>query len=376
MSDAGDNAAAQGEPVLSVRGISKRYGGVLAVEGVSFDIRAGEVLTLLGRSGCGKSTTLRVVAGLERPDSGSVHLRGKPVVSVADGVFVGADKRKVGLVFQSYAVWPHMTVAENIGYPLKVRRKKRRDIETRVKEISALVGLSDFLSRPATQLSGGQQQRVALGRALIHEPDLLLLDEPFSNLDTELRGELRFQMKRLQERLGTSVLYVTHDQVEAMDLSHRIAIMYQGRIQQLGTPRDIYENPANFFIQRFIGSILSFDGTVTATDETTMTVDLGEQVSLSLPAAGRPDFSAGAVVRLTARPEDVRLEPRPGADDLSIPARVREVSYLGNRQDCKLVVAAQENSMSVPKTQRLSPGDAIELLLDAEKLRIWPRHAE
>ena len=371
MTERAADSAAGAPPVLSVRDVSKRYGDSLAVDGVSFDIRAGEVLTLLGRSGCGKSTTLRMVAGLERPDRGSIRLRGKLVVSADDGVFVAADKRNVGLVFQSYAVWPHMTVAENIGYPLKVRGHGRADTQARVEEVASLVGLSSFLGRPATQLSGGQQQRVALGRALIHEPDLLLLDEPFSNLDTELRGELRFQMKRLQARLGMSVLYVTHDQIEAMDLSHRVAVMYEGQIQQLGTPRDIYENPANFFIQRFVGRVLTFDGTVTARQVATVAVDLGDGVVLSLPCDD-PDLAVGAAVRLTARPEDIALEPGAATAGLTVPARVGEVSYLGHRQDCKLICPGGDNIMPAPKTRPLAPDDAVTLVLDPAKVRVWP----
>ena len=371
MTERAASRAAGARPVLSVRDVSKRYGDSLAVDGVSFDILAGEVLTLLGRSGCGKSTTLRMVAGLERPDRGNIHLRGKVVVSAADGVFVAADKRNVGLVFQSYAVWPHMTVAENIGYPLQVRGHDRKDAQARVEAVASLVGLSAFLGRPATQLSGGQQQRVALGRALIHEPDLLLLDEPFSNLDTELRGELRLQMKRLQARLGMSVLYVTHDQMEAMDLSHRVAVMYEGRLQQLGTPRDIYENPANFFIQRFVGRVLTFDGTVVAREAATVAVDLGDGVVLSLPCAD-PDLAVGAAVRLTARPEDIALEARPAAAGLTVPARVGEVSYLGHRQDCKLICPGGDNIMPAPKTRPLAPDETVTLVLDPAKVRVWP----
>lgn len=358
-------------PVLSVRRVTKRYGDALAVDDISFDIDAGEVLTLLGRSGCGKSTTLRIVAGLEHPDSGSVHLRGKVVVSTADGIFVAADKRNIGLVFQSYAVWPHMTVEQNIGYPLKIRGWGRNESRARIEEVADMVGLSAFLDRQATQLSGGQQQRVALARALIHEPDLLLLDEPFSNLDTELRSELRFQMKHLQDRLGMSVLYVTHDQIEAMDLSHRVAVMYEGQIQQLGTPRDIYETPANFFIQRFVGKILTFDGTVAARDESAVTVDLGEGVAISLPSEDR-ELAVGVTVRLTTRPEDVRLGSDPGTAELAIPARIGEVSYLGHQQDCKLLCPGGENTLSASKATELSPNDAVTLVLDPAKVRIWP----
>jgi len=358
-------------PVLSVRGISKSYGGTRAVDDISFDVGAGEVLTLLGRSGCGKSTTLRIVAGLERPDAGEIDLRGKVVVAADRGIYVSADKRNIGLVFQSYAVWPHMTVAENIGYPLKIRRHRRAEIRSRVEQICALVGLGALIDRPATQLSGGQQQRVALARALIHEPDLLLLDEPFSNLDTQLREELRLQMKRLQARLGMSVLYVTHDQTEAMDLSHRVAVMYEGRIQQLAGPREIYERPANFFIQRFVGNVLTFDGSVAAREGEQVSIDLGEGVRVSLPCANA-DLRSGMAVRLTTRPEDIRVESDGCGADFAIPARVNEVSYIGQRQDCKLTTPGGENTVPVSKGSTLAPDDRVALVLDPAKVRIWP----
>ena len=220
-----------------MRGLTKSYGETRVVDDVSFDLDAGEVLTLLGPSGCGKSTTLRLIAGLEQPDAGEIWIRGRLVASPDRNIMVPPEGRKIGLVFQSYAIWPHMTVAENIGYPLKIRRRRsRRRSRAKVADLILLVKLDGLGERMPTELSGGQQQRVALARALVYEPDLLLLDEPLSNLDVILRREMRSQIKSLQSRLSTTVLYVTHDQEEAMAFSTRIVVMNLGRIEQIGRP--------------------------------------------------------------------------------------------------------------------------------------------
>src|ERR1700674_4269724 len=210
--------------------------GAPAVDDVSFSVGAGEIVALLGPSGCGKTTTLRCVAGLEHPSAGVVRIGGAMVSAPAQGVLVPPRARNVGMVFQSYAVWPHMTVEQNVAYPLRQRRTSRAEIERRTAETLKLVGLSEFAERPVVSLSGGQQQRVALARSLVYEPALLLLDEPFSNLDTQLREGMRAELKILQRRLGTTILFVTHDQVEAMSLSDRIAVMAGGSIAQIGTP--------------------------------------------------------------------------------------------------------------------------------------------
>ena len=229
---------------------------------MSFDINAGEVLTLLGPSGCGKSTTLRLIAGLEQPDAGEVWVRGRLVASPDHNIMVPPEGRKVGLVFQSYAIWPHMTVAENIGYPLKVRRIDRDTIASKVAEMILLVKLEGLGTRMPTELSGGQQQRVALARALVYEPDLLLLDEPLSNLDSVLRKEMRSQIKLLQSRLATTVLYVTHDQEEAMALSNHVVVMNRGRIEQIGSPGIVYEQPSTRFVQEFVGETIRLRGEI------------------------------------------------------------------------------------------------------------------
>lgn len=358
--------------IVSMRGVSKQYGDATAVRDLSLEIRRGEVLTLLGHSGSGKSTTLRMIAGLERPSRGEILLRGNVVASAPGGVFVPAERRGIGLVFQSYAVWPHMTVGENIGYPLRVKRVPRREIRDRVARTCELVGMGEFVDRPATQLSGGQQQRVALGRAIIHEPDLLLLDEPFSNLDTQLREELRHYMKALQRRLGMSVLYVTHDQVEAMDLSDRVAVMYDGSIEQLDEPRQIYEHSASYFIQRFVGKLVTLNGVVASSGDDSVEVRIGDGLALSVPHPPEP-LAPGTAVRVCIRPEDVAVTARaPQARCQVVPATVVQTDYLGAYQDCRVTVAGETLVIPVPKSSAFAPGDEVGLVFDRGDIRVWP----
>lgn len=239
--------------VVSVYNLRKAFGQVQAVNGVSFDVGEGEIVTLLGESGCGKTTTLRVIAGLEENEDGQVILGGEVVSDPARGKFLPPEKRKIGMVFQSYAIWPHMTVFENVAFPLKIRRVAFSEINNRVEEILTMVGLTELKLRLATQLSGGQQQRVAIARALACDPAILLMDEPLSNLDAKLRERMRFELRDMQKRFGIATLYVTHDQAEAMVLSDRVIVMKDGSIEQVGTPQEIYENPQSHFVSDFIG---------------------------------------------------------------------------------------------------------------------------
>ena len=255
-------AAPVHQPLLQLKQVTKRFNDQVVVHHVDLTLRRGEFFTLLGPSGCGKTTTLRMVAGLERPDGGEIVLRGRPVASAASGHFDPPEKRNLGMVFQSYAIWPHMTVFENVAYPLELRRQPRATIRARVAEVLDLVGLAGLEQRPATQLSGGQQQRLALCRALVYEPDLILLDEPFSNLDAKLREQMRVELKLLQQRLNVTVLFVTHDQLEALSLSDTIAVMNLGRLEQVGTPRALYDGPGSPFVRDFIGQNVLLDGHV------------------------------------------------------------------------------------------------------------------
>ena len=306
--------------MLSVKGLHTEYPNdrgqiVKAAQNVTFDVPEGKLFTLLGPSGCGKTTTLRSIAGLERPVAGEITVNGQVVYSQKQGVFIAPNRRNFGMVFQSYAIWPHMTVFRNAAFPLEVGKKRysRKEIEDKVNRVLHAVDLDKFADREATKLSGGQQQRLALARALVMEPKLLLLDEPLSNLDAKLRERMRFELKRLQRELKLTTIYVTHDQAEALALSHEIAVMNEGQIVQIGSPRDIYERPRNKFVADFVGSTNFVDGSIAAVDDGRYRVatDVGELLVTS-PEALRP----GQKVVLSVRPEDVELSDDPWRERL------------------------------------------------------------
>jgi spermidine/putrescine ABC transporter ATP-binding subunit len=292
-------------PALTVRRLRKAFGSVVAVDEVSLDAAPGEFLSLLGPSGCGKSTLLRMVAGLVEPDDGQVVLAGEDITRVA------VHRRNLGLVFQSYALFPHMTVFENVAFGLRRRGVGEALLGPRVERMLELVRLGPLGSRYPRELSGGQQQRVALARALVTEPRVLLLDEPLSNLDALLRDEMRVELKRLQERLGTTMIFVTHDQAEALILSDRVVVMEQGRVEQIGRPEEVYRQPATPFVARFLGRANFLNGTVAESeaDRTVVALDGG---GLSITAGPRQGFASGRPVHVVIRQESIRLEP-PGA---------------------------------------------------------------
>lgn len=335
-------------PALRLEGLWKTYPGSEqpAVKDLSLDVNDGEVVTLLGPSGCGKSTTLRMVAGLEVPDRGDIFFRDRAVVLSSRRLCLPPDKRNLGMVFQSYAIWPHMTVEENVVFPLRARRFPRREIRERVEHVLELVGMAGLEERPAPRLSGGQQQRVALARALITEPQVLLLDEPFSNLDAKLREHMRLEVKLLQSRLNIAVLFVTHDQVEALSMSNRVALMNFGEVQQQGDPRILYEQPANEFVRDFIGRTLLFKGKVQSSNPS------GQ---LAIHLMGAPDCSVfgrnynpggiktGETVFVGVRPEDVEILPASASDMPSgmISGAVRTALFIGERIEYHVEVEGQ-----------------------------------
>jgi iron(III) transport system ATP-binding protein len=243
-----------GGPRIEVTDLVVRYGDVLAVEGVGFAIQPGELVTLLGPSGCGKTTTLRSIAGLEDPVGGTIRLNGAIAYSAAERKNLPAEKRGLSMVFQSYAIWPHMTVAENVAYGLKVRKLPRAEVEQNVRRVLDLVQMNAYADRPASKLSGGQQQRIAVARAIAFSPNVLLFDEPLSNLDAKLRAEMRVELRELQRRLDITALYVTHDQEEALAISDRVIVMNQGRIEQIGSPEQVYNRPRSLFVADFVGA--------------------------------------------------------------------------------------------------------------------------
>jgi ABC-type Fe3+/spermidine/putrescine transport system ATPase subunit len=301
--------------LLVLEGVSKLYGAFRAVDGISLQVRQGEILTLLGPSGCGKTTTLRMIAGLERCSEGEIVYRGKVVDSATRDEFLPTDKRNMGMVFQSYAIWPNMSIFENIAFPLRVRGASEAAIRKDVKRVMELVGLEHLEQRRATELSGGQQQRVAVARSLVFNPEILLLDEPFSNLDAKLREHMRLEMKLLQKRLGATIVLVTHDQTEALSLSDRIAVMNSGSIEQIGSPQELYEHPRTPFVRDFLGQRVMFharidqvfdDGSVLVTVEGSLEGRYRTRNHL-LPAP-----RAGQGCYLAVRPGD--LDFQDGAD--------------------------------------------------------------
>jgi ABC-type Fe3+/spermidine/putrescine transport system ATPase subunit len=336
------------QPAMQVVALWKTYSGATqpAVKDLSLYVYHGEIVSLLGPSGCGKTTTLRMVAGLEFPDRGDIFFGERPVVMTARRLFVPPDKRKLGMVFQSYAIWPHMTVEQNVAFPLRSCRFPRKEIRDRVRRALELVGMAGFEDRPAPLLSGGQQQRVALARALVGDPRVLLLDEPFSNLDAKLREQMRIELKLLQKRLKIAVLFVTHDQVEALSLSNRIAVMNSGVVQQQDAPRQLYEEPANEFVRDFLGKTVLFRGKVQSSNP-------AGQMAIALDGArdcvvfGRSydadRIPAGQSVCIAVRPEDVEILPALSSEVPSgmIGGRTETALFVGERIEYQVEVNGQ-----------------------------------
>jgi iron(III) transport system ATP-binding protein len=348
--------------------IGERGQAIRAANEVAFDVPQGKLFTLLGPSGCGKTTTLRSIAGLERPQQGEIAVASELVYSSTRRVFVPPNRRGLGMVFQSYAIWPHMTVYENAAFPLRVGRRRfsRREIDERVSRVLATVDLSEMAQREATKLSGGQQQRLALARALVMEPRLLLLDEPLSNLDAKLRERMRFELKRLQRELGITTVYVTHDQSEALALSHAIAVMNRGRIEQIGTPREIYERPLNQFVADFVGTTNFLDATVAGADGAAgyyrVRTEFGE-----LKAHAHEALSVADQVVLSVRPEDIYLsEARPQGENVW-QATVDQKVFLGETVDFQVAIGERRLQSRVHPSLRTRVGEPIYVRIDPEK---------
>ena len=351
-------------------------GEVHAVVDVSFDVEAGAFFTLLGPSGCGKSTTLRCIAGLERPDDGDITLEDAVLVSSSRAMWTPPHKRPMGMVFQSYAIWPHMNVFDNVAFPLKQGPQKfsSAEVQDKVLRALALVHLDGLEKRPAPQLSGGQQQRLALARALVNEPKALLLDEPLSNLDAKLREEMRNELKQLTSSLGITTLFVTHDQLEALTLSDQVAVMDSGRLVQYGPPREIYEAPRNRFAAEFIGSANFFEGTVTEAVEAggVTGVETAQGVLRCTAAEAVPK---GARVAVAVRPENVTLHAggAPAGEDANVlSGTVRSVVYLGNTLDCQVEVSGALVKADVHPGEAVRENDAVALSFKVSASRVVP----
>jgi spermidine/putrescine transport system ATP-binding protein len=346
---------------IGLVGVSKRFGGVNAVDDVSLEIAEGEFFSLLGPSGCGKTTTLRMVAGFELPDTGRIVMQGKDVTEVR------ANRRPVNMVFQQYALFPHMSVYDNVAFGLRVKRVPRAEHRGRVHEMLRVVSLEGFDRRRARQLSGGQQQRVALARALVNRPAALLLDEPLGALDVKLRKQMQLELKRIQHELGTTFVYVTHDQEEALAMSDRIAVMNGGRVEQTGSPREIYERPRTAFVADFIGSLNALDLTIDELVGGYAVARFGEDERVVVPVGeGR---RAGEQVRVAVRPERVQLGPaRDGGSRLE--GTIAEIIFLGMYTQLHVDTRAGRivcHRLADESLIRLEPGARVTLTWEPEQ---------
>ena len=355
-------------PAVVVEGVGKRFGAVRAVEDVSLTVPDGRLLTLLGPSGCGKTTTLRMIAGLEQNDTGRIAIGERVVSDPASGLFVAPERREIGMVFQSYAIWPHMTVFANVAYPLQVRHRPAAEVRERVEASLRLMEMAHLAERPATALSGGQQQRVAIARALVFQPRVLLMDEPLSNLDAKLREQMRVDIRALQQRLGITTVYVTHDQEEAMVLSDEIAVMHEGRILQMAPPETIYTRPANRTVAAFVG-------TPNLLEAKACEIRPGPGATLARVegegwtgwCAVPDDLQPGEMVTVIVRPEAIQLGRAMATSTPGIAwtGLVRQRFFRGTRNLYTLQIGTRTVSVDAPPDQTVAPGATVTLTVEA-----------
>ena len=337
---------------------------VLACDSISLEIPDGKLFTLLGPSGCGKTSTMRCVAGLERPDEGVIQIGSRTVFSSAERIFIPPEKRKIGMVFQSYGLWPHLNVLGNVGFPLRVRGVNKNEILERVQKVLDFVGLSEYLYRPVSQLSGGQQQRVALARAIVSDVDLLLFDEPLSNLDAKIRVQVRQELKEMQSRLGITTLYVTHDQEEALAISDYIAVMQSGRVIEWGEPETLYQNPRYEFTANFLGTTNFIDGaSVISGDREYGKIgsSLGE---LQYNTNGWEPVKPNEEVKISIRPEDIMLRRGEVGDETNVyDGIVKSAMFLGSFVDCEVQVGSAVLKVRIPKRDFVPVGESVKVIL-------------
>jgi iron(III) transport system ATP-binding protein len=365
------DAAAKVSHSASVRieHLNKSFGAVPALKDLSLNAASTEMLVLVGPSGCGKTTCLRCIAGLERPSAGRILIGERTVTAMEDGVFVPPEKRQIGMVFQSYAVWPHMTVFENVAYPLRAMVTPRSTIKPRVEEALRLVQLGHLPERYSSQLSGGQQQRVALARSLVAEPALILFDEPLSNLDANLRTQMRIEIKELQKKLGFTGVYVTHDQEEALAIGDRVAIMDHGLLRQVGTPREVYDHPANSFVAGFMGSTSLLHAQVSNCSGGAVTVEIPGGFSLRIEDTRA--FTPGDKVIVSARPECLSLLS--ASDDSAgdgWPGVITFATFVGDVTIYRVRIGGHLLEVRAPANTSYEPGAAVSVKPDAQRCRL------
>jgi iron(III) transport system ATP-binding protein len=360
------------DPKVSINHLYKSYGEETAVKDFNLDIAPGEFVTLLGPSGCGKTTTLRCVAGLERPEAGEIRIGTETVVAPEKDIYLFPEHRNIGMVFQSYAVWPHMTVFDNVAYGLRVRRASGAEIKRRTMNALELVGLDQQADRFATKLSGGQRQRVALARAIVYEPEVILFDEPLSNLDAKLREQMRDEIVRLQKEVGITSIFVTHDQSEALVMSDRVVVMDKAVIQQIGDPQDIYANPVNSFVANFIGVTSLLEGKLLSRDGEVCDVEVpgaNGHDGLRIQAIGGEGAQAGDKLFLSLRPEDITLhldKPEGTGHGNVVQGNVIDTIYLGSFLEGRVRVGEHEIGIQIDHYENLTPGQPVYLSFQPE----------
>jgi iron(III) transport system ATP-binding protein len=362
--------------MVHIQNLEKYFGEdeerVHVLKGVSLEIPEGSLYTFLGPSGCGKTTTLRCVAGLEKPESGRINIDGKTVFSSQEGVYVAANRRPIGMVFQSYAIWPHMTVFENVAYPLTIRRVRKSDIKQKVEGVLKVVGLQGLEDRPAPKLSGGQQQRVAFARALVNEPKVLLLDEPLSNLDAKLREQMRFEIKALQRRVNITTIYVTHDQAEALAISDQIAVMHGGKLIEVGSPYQLYQHPRRRFTATFLGLTNLIEGKVLdpGGDSTPGRIETKKGVLNFVP--GIPLRRNQAAI-ISIRPEHIELSKQKPEQAVNVvEGKVTEAIFMGDAYHCQIAVGDTLIRVHTHPFASVNEGDKVYLQLDPDSCNGLP----
>jgi iron(III) transport system ATP-binding protein len=353
-------------PGVRLEGLRKRFGDTVAVDDVSVEFRDRDLTAVLGPSGCGKTTTLNLIAGFLDPDGGTIHVGDTPIADPARGIIVPPNKRNLGMVFQSYALWPHLSVADNVAYGLKVRKVARAQREEAVRHSLRRVRLEQYLDRFPHELSGGQQQRVALARAIAYAPQILLFDEPLSNLDAQLREEMRLELKAIHREVGITAIYVTHDQAEAMSLSDRIAVMGEGRILQVGSPRELYDEPADVRVARFLGRTNLFEARIVDRKIPVASIrieGLEQLLSCRVPRDSAPNMRGS----LSVRPEAISLRPA-AAGQPGFSGRIASAVYLGNMSQLHVALDTGK-TVEVQETGRptWNVGDAVNVAFDPEQ---------
>lgn len=358
---------------VSVRGLGKRYGAVRAVKGVGIEVRSGEFLSLLGPSGSGKTTLLMMIAGFEMPTEGAIRIGDRDVT------YVAPNRRNIGMVFQRYALFPHMTVSDNVAFPLRMRKVVKAEIARRVADALALVQLQDFGKRLPSELSGGQQQRVAVARALVFEPPVLLMDEPLGALDKKLREQMQIEIKRLQQRLGVTVIYVTHDQEEALTMSDRIAVMRNGSLEQIGSPTELYDSPATAFVADFVGKTNFLEAVCQSCNGTGVEFGLGQSGFIhlkecppTLPSPPRP----GDKIRLAVRPEQIRISRPEDSDSPPLSGVVEAVIFVGSFRTFLVRLAGGElvhvQARADHGIAHPQEGDRVGLTVPSQAVQVFP----